>query len=196
MNKIVIAGIAGLAIIALAVVGFIVMGDTSDKDAATVASDSPASAENNAKSTSENKNAKKACDLLSLEDAKILIGSNATLIEGSGSPNAATTADVKVDNCSYSADGATLGDMKQLLVQVHSGDSAQVAKAFDNYKKDYPGEALPDLGANAYYATETKQVNVLKGEHWFFVGAGSMNGEGAANKELAIKAAQTALRKL
>jgi hypothetical protein len=182
MNKVIIAGI--ILFVAIVATGVVLMGN-KDK-APAIQTD-----------TSENSSAegKKACELIDLEEAKGLLGDNAALLEGSGDDNLASTADVSVDNCSYSADGATLGDMKQLVIQVHSGNTAQVKEAYENYKEQYPGDALPEFGNTAYYATETKQVNVLKGGNWFFVGAGSMNG-GEANKELTIQAAKIALENL
>lgn len=139
---------------------------------------------------------KTACQLLTLADAKSLIGENAVLLEGSGSDNAASTESVTVDNCSYSADGETLGDMKQLALQVHYGDAAQVRQGFENYKEEYPGEALTGLGDEAYFATETKQVNILKDGVWLFVGGGSINAGDEGNKDLAINAARRAVEKL
>ena len=49
--------------------------------------------------------------------AEAVSGPAPALLDGSGNQNLATTAGVTVDNCSYSADGATLGDMKQLTIQ-------------------------------------------------------------------------------
>jgi hypothetical protein len=193
VKKAVIAIVVGLVIVAGAAAAFMQLQGKSDKDATA---DTSTSESSDTKQASNDIKSKKACELITLADAKTLIGDNAALLEGSGTPNAATTADVSVDNCSYSADGATLGDMKQIVIQVHTGESAEVKQAYDNYKKDYPGDPLPELGSTAYYATETKQVNVLKGNSWFFVGAGSINGEGEPNKALAIKSAETALGNL
>lgn len=139
---------------------------------------------------------KAACELLTLGDAKSLLGDNATLSEGSGAPNLATKDEVNVDNCTYSSDGATLGDLNQITIQRHYGDSDQVKLAYDNYQKEFPGEALAGLGDVAYFATEAKQVQVLKGDYWIFVFGGSINAGDEANKELEIKAAQLALKKL
>lgn len=185
MNKLIIAGIVAVA----AVGGFLIFNSRSDKTASNNAPVPAAKSESTA-------TAKKACDLITLEDAKTLIGPGTVAVDGSGSNNLATTESVTVDNCTYSADGATLGDLKQLTIQVQSGDGNQVKQAYENYKKEYPGDALPELGDTAYYATEAKQVNVLKNGVWVFVAGGSINAGDDANKELGIKAAQTALTKL
>lgn len=197
MNKTVLAIIATIVIVAAGTIGYTVSKNAKDVSTKPLSSgtDTAGTAQKSS-SESGHTRAKKACELLTPEDAKSLIGSNAVQLEGSGSENNATTDAVTVDNCSYSADGATLGDMKQLVIQVHHGGSAQVKQAFENYKKDYPGEPVPEIGGTAYFATETKQVNILQGENWLFVGGGSMNGGDAANKELAIKTMQVALKKL
>lgn len=188
MNKI-IAVVIGFIIIAGGL--FVVtknnsQGASKPNDASKVVT---STASNNTKSRS-------ACELLTLEDAKSLIGSNATLSEGSGIPNLATAESVNVDNCTYSADGATLGDLKQITIQRHYGDTSQVKQAYDNYKKEFPGEALTGLGDTAYYATEAKQVQVLQGDYWLFIFGGSINAGDEANKDLGIKTAQMALKKL
>ena len=189
MKKIILAVVV---VIALGGAGFVILKKDDAGDKALKSSTSSAtSTESSAKAT-----AKKACEVLTLEDAKGLIGSNAALLDGSGNQNLATTAGVTVDNCSYSADGATLGDMKQLTIQLQSGDSKGVKQAYENYKKEYPGDALPELGPSAFYSTVNKQAVVLNGDSWFFVGGGSMNGGNAANKELSIKAAEIATKKL
>ena len=139
---------------------------------------------------------KSACELLTLADAKSLIGENATLSEDSSPPNLATTQDVDIDNCTYSADGATLGDLKQITLQRHFGDTSQVKQAYTNYQKQYPGEAVAGLGDMAYYATEAKQIQVLKADYWLYLAGGSINAGDAANRELEVKAAQIALAKL
>lgn len=185
MKKIVIV----LLVIAVTGSGFVVASKLQDK---TTDTKEPVASVAETPKTE----VKKACELLTLEDAKGLIGTNATLSEGSGAPNLATTENVKVDNCSYSADGATLADLKQLTIQIHSGDASQVKQAFDNYKKEYSGETLSELEGTAYYGTETKQVNVLKNNTWLFVSGGSINAGDAGNKELQIKAAQVILPKL
>jgi hypothetical protein len=187
--------IAGAAVIALAAGGFFLYNTSSSKDKSS-ASETGGKTEPTGNDSTRQSAGKKACEVLTLADAKTLIGDNATEIEGSGDPNLATTDKVSVDNCSYSADGATLGDMKQLILQVQSGDSASVKQAFENYKKEYPGDPLPEFGSTAYFGTETKQVHVLKDGTWFFVGGGSINNGDAANKELAIKAAQIAVKNL
>lgn len=139
---------------------------------------------------------KAACELLTLEDAKTLIGASAVLADGSAQTDMATTESVDVDNCTYSADGATLGDFMQITIQRHFGDKSQVRQAYENYQKEYPGEALSGLGERAYVATEGRQVQVLSGDYWLFVAGGSINAGDAANQELAVKAARLALEKL
>lgn len=131
----------------------------------------------------------KACDVLTLEDAKSLIGANATLLPQASESNLASTDSVVVDNCSYSADGATLGDMMQIVLQVQSGSKDDMKNAYEAYKKEYPGEAVNNLGDEAYYSTDNQQAVVRKGLNWFFVGVGSMNTTKEQNKEQAIKAA-------
>lgn len=139
---------------------------------------------------------KPACELLTLEDAKSLLGANAVLADGSGEPNLATTENVDVDNCTYSAEGATIGDFTQVTVQRHFGDRALVTQAYENFKKEYPGEAVSGLGDRAYYATEGKHVEVLTGSYWIHIGGGSINAGDAGNKDMQLKAAKLALDKL
>jgi hypothetical protein len=139
---------------------------------------------------------KKACELLTIDDAKKLIGDNATLSEGSGDANLATTDKVNVDNCTYSADGATLGDFKQITVQRHYGDKTLVTQAYEANKKEFPGEDFAGLGDMAYITTDGKQVNAVKDQYWVVAFGGSINAGDDANKELSISAVRTVLEKL
>ncbi|MES2970697.1 MAG: hypothetical protein V4702_00030 [Patescibacteria group bacterium] len=189
MKKIIIAGLVVLVAVAG---GVMLMNGGKDKNKTT--NQAPSTATNTNDTTTESQ--KTACKLLTLEDAKGLLGDNAVLVDGSGGANAATTEDVKLDNCTYSSDGATLGDLKQLTIQVQSGNSDQVQRAYENYEKEFPGTSLSELGDEAYYATEAKQVNVMKNGNWLLVFGGSINAGDDANKELNLKAAKLALEKL
>ncbi len=184
MKKSVIAGL----IVVLAAVGFfVVMGkDSKDNNEAT----SPTKTESN------RAKGKTACELLTLEDAKSLLGGNAVLVEGSGSPNLATTESIDVDNCTYSSDGETLGDLKQITIQGHYGDKGGVVQAYESNRKAFPGEDISGLADKAYYATEAKHVHAVKGDYWIFVFGGSINAGDTANKELGLKATQLALEKI
>ncbi|MDQ2972859.1 MAG: hypothetical protein M3Q79_00035 [bacterium] len=187
MNKIIIVAI----VVVLAVAGFVIVKSNSN--------DNKNAIEDISRSTNTTDNTDKtktACELLTLEDAKSLIGQSATLAEGSGGSNLATTESVKVDNCTYSSDGATLGDLKQITIQIHSSEVSQIKQSYESYKKEFPGEALAGLGDSAYYATEAKQVGVLKGGHWLLVFGGSINAGDEANKQLDIETAQIAIDKL
>lgn len=186
MNKIIIAV---LVVVALAG-GIVVMSKKPDK----IVEDKVE--ESTKMTTAETKKSKAACELLTLDDAKTLLGTNATLVDGSGDPNMASTESMSVDNCTYSADGATLGDLKQITVQRQFGDSVQVKLAYDNYKKEFPGEDVIGLGDTAYYVTDSEQVQVLKGQYWLHVAGGSINAGDTANRELVIKSAEIALEKL
>lgn len=183
MKKIIIAGL----IVVLAGLGFIVFGNKNNEDKKSTQTSTE---------RANKEQGKTACELLTLEDAKNLIGDNAVKSEGSDTPNLATTESVKVDNCTYSAEGATLGDLKMLTIQVQRGDSGQVKQAYENYRDEYPGDPLPDLGDTAYFATGAKQVNVLKADYWLLIAGGSLNDDEEAIKNLEIKAAQLALEKL
>lgn len=185
MKKLIIAGL----VIVIAVGAIVVLSGTlnksSDKNTSVVKNE-----------TSNDTKGKTACELLTLEDAKSLIGENATQSEDTGSPNLATTENGRVDNCTYSADGSNLGGLKMLTIQVQFGDKDQVKQAYENYQKEYPGETLPNLGDAAYFATGAKQVNVLKGEYWILAAGGSLNDDDNAIKDLELKTAQRALEKL
>lgn len=184
MKKIIIAAL----VVAVASIGFFMVAGKDNKSNNTA--QAPAETiQNSAKG-------KSACELLTLEDAKSLIGDNAVLVEGSGGPNLATTESVDVDNCTYSADAETLGDLQQITIQRHYGNKGRVAEAYENYRKEFPGEDLSGLGEKAYYATEGKQVQVLKGDYWLFIAGGSINAGDDVNKKLEVKAAQLALNKL
>jgi hypothetical protein len=188
MKKIII----GLVVVAAIAAGILVMNNGKESNGNTTASTEPTPTN----TSSTDFKSKSACELLPLATAKKLLGENATLVEGSGSANLATTEDVTVDNCTYSSDGATLGDLKQLTIQAQSGNNAQVKQAYESYKKEFPGTALAELGDEAYYATEAKQVNVMKNGTWLLIFGGSINAGDDANKELHLSAAKLALEKL
>lgn len=186
MKKIIIAAVLSIALVGA---GYVFISSNSKKKE-TNNSSTPAVTE------SAKTKGKTACELLTLDDAKSLLGENATKSEGNMGANLATNDSVIVDNCTYSADGATLGDLKQITIQRHFGDNSQVNQAYDNYLKEFPGDTVPDLGDRANYGTNAKQVQVVKGDYWLSVFGGSINAGEAANKELGLKAARLALNKL
>lgn len=193
MKKSIIVAIA--AVVAVAVVaaaagaGVTLFGGDSDNKNKTATNTS-------SKSDKDNRSTKKACELLTLADAKTLIGDNAELATGSGDETLASTASVNVDNCTYSADGATLGDLNQITIQRHVGDKSQVIQAYENYKKEYPGDDIAGLGDKAYYSTTSKQLHFLKDNYWVTIFGGSINAGDAGNKELANRTAAVVIPKL
>lgn len=90
--------------------------------------------------TTEKSKGKAACELLTLDDAKILIGDNATASDATDAVLRASTDEVDVDNCTYSADAEKIGDFKQITIQRHYGDASLVKQAYENYQKEFPGE--------------------------------------------------------
>lgn len=120
----------------------------------------------------------KACDLLTLGEAKQLMGDKT--IEGSNA-SAVGGEDVNVDTCSYTNYGSETEPIRIVTVMARSaltevGLDSNVA-AFEKDGSANPAGAVTvsGLGDKALWDPKTYQLAILKGNTWFSIVYGGTN---------------------
>lgn len=120
----------------------------------------------------------KACDLLTLDEAKQLLGNNAT--EGSNT-SAVTGEDVNVDTCSYTNNGTTATDIRIVSVMARSAltevglDSNLGAFEKDGTANPANAVVVSNIGDKAFWDPTTYQLAILKGNTWLSIVYGGTN---------------------
>lgn len=161
MNKLVVGGIVALVVIGGVSAYMLVSSQSSGTQ--------PSGTSNSTVSFS-------ACDILTEDIAKSLLGSNiSSPDDGSGT---ASTADISVTNCSY-ATKISAADAAKSSVPKSSGVSvlARIAKtqagANSNQQlfSTFPAgtQEVQGLGDKAFYAPDFRLLNILKGDNWYVV---------------------------
>jgi len=135
-----------------------------------------------------------ACDLLTLDEAKTLLGDK-TINGVHETP--VQSGDLTVSKCAYS-DG--LPDTENAVVaaiSVRSGiNDAGIALNKAQYESGKPSagiEEVSGLGDNAYYNTGLGQLNVLKDSTWILLSYGSASAPQGNSLEETKKLAQLVL---
>ncbi len=128
---------------------------------------------------------KKACDILTLEDAKKILGDNAELTELPGG-GGATSDDIEVSQCVYSQPGgdtlASIKAQKQASILVRG---AKTQDGADSNKEVFTGSLKPagvqevtGYGDGAFWNPQLGQFNILKNGNWYILtSGGSMPAE-------------------
>lgn len=120
----------------------------------------------------------KACDLLTLDEAKRLLGSNTT--EASNT-TAVTGEDVSVDTCSYTNNGTTAENIRIVTVMARSAltdlgmDSNNGAFEKDGTANPPNAIAINGFGEKAFWDPITYQLAILDGNTWFSIVYGGTN---------------------
>lgn len=137
---------------------------------------------NGSSETSDNKTvdftAVKACSALTLDEAKQLLGNDATEINNTGE---VTSGDISVDNCSYTNNATKAADIRIVTVTARSAltDSGQDSNigAFEKNGTANPrgASAVSGLGKKAYWDPAARQLTILKGTTWYSIVYGSTN---------------------
>ena len=124
------------------------------------------------------------CDMLTAEIAKQVLGGE---VKSSGS---GTTA------CTYTTSSEDYSKFGVITMVVTNTDALSAKAQFDSAKSSvYKGttEAVTGLNADeAYYATNIKQLSILKGGSWIIISGVSDNY--ANEKELAVATAKLVLK--
>lgn len=114
----------------------------------------------------------RACELLTLDEAKSLLGSNAS---ESGNTNAITSGDISVDTCSYINNARAASDIRIVSLMARSaltdvGLESNLS-AFDSNGTANPANAktITGYGDKAYWDPTTKQLAILQGNTWLSI---------------------------
>jgi hypothetical protein len=120
----------------------------------------------------------RACELLTLDEAKSLLGSNAS---ESGNTNAVTSGDISVDTCSYINNARAASDIRIVTILARSaltdvGLESNLG-AFDSGGTAHPtdAKAISGYGDKAYWDPRTKQLAILQGNTWLSIVYGGTN---------------------
>lgn len=117
---------------------------------------------------------KRACDVVTLEDAKRVLGEAA---EAGGSNADAPTdgQDVVVSNCTYSDGAATVAQGKSVSILARSPKSSSGAednKSQFGAQKPAEAEDVTGYGEAAYWNPAFGQLNILKDGTWYIISNG------------------------
>lgn len=162
-------------VLILAGVGAFVMANKdSDKDVSTSTQSTSAGGE------AKTRQAKKACDVLTLEDAKKVLGENAEKTE-LPSGGAASSDDIDVTQCIYSQPaGDTLASIKAQKQASILVRSAKTDKGGESNKEVFEGSLKPaeaqdvsGYGDGAFWNPQFGQFNVYKNDNWYIISVGS-----------------------
>ena len=116
----------------------------------------------------------KACDMVTLAEAKELLGSGAL---NSVNETPVVEKDTAISRCGYTDGNAMTDQMMVAAIIVRSGvndDGVEQNKAqFAAGKPKKAGiESVEGVGDEAYYNSELGQLNVLRGRDWFILSYG------------------------
>ena len=120
----------------------------------------------------------KACDLLSVEDAKTVLGQDIEPADGSDAA-AASSDDIAVSRCVFAQKlgaAVTPASQKQasLVVRSPRSDTGKQANrnVFTGSAKPANVEQVSGFGESAFWNPEFGQLNILKNDAWYIVEAG------------------------
>ena len=118
----------------------------------------------------------KACELLTMSEAKSLMGEK-TL--NSNIQNPVQSGNIATSNCGYTDGNPQTDDMIVAAISVRSGINddgvRQNAAEFSAGKPTQGAETVKGIGDDAYFNTQSGQLNVRDGKNWiiFSYGMGS-----------------------
>lgn len=173
MNKKVLVGVViGAVVVIAGVVGVSIMNGnkTSDKTLETPN-----------QTQTKKLAAVKACELLTLTEAKQLMGEAAT--EGSNTPPASTD-DINVDSCSYTNNATSVPAIRIITVMARSAltDDGLTSnkEAFETGGAANPSGAVAvdGYGEKAFWDATTHQLAILDGNTWIGIVYGGTNPMG------------------
>lgn len=167
MKKIVIAVVAGVLILGAGAA--VVLGKKNSSSAPVDTS--------NIKTGNDVMVAIDACDVLTNEVAKKVLGEGVE--KGDTTAGTASSDDISVSNCVYTRKGVTTGSVKEQLASIETvGLLVRAAKnkAGAESNKTPFSSAKPSgvqdvdgYGSQAYFNPATGQLNVLAGNNWYII---------------------------
>lgn len=169
MNKKILIGLIVLVIVAAAVVAVFIMNSNKKPEGST--SDTTAGSDGKL-------SAVKACDLLTLAEAKQLLGDAATAGDNTVP---ASSKDISVDNCSYTNNATSVPAIRTVTIMVRSAltqsglQSNQAAFEQGGAANPNGAIAVEAYGEKAAWDPMTHQLAVLKDNSWVGIIYGGTN---------------------
>jgi hypothetical protein len=136
--------------------------------------------------------AKKACDLLTLTDAKNILGAN-TKSSNAASKISTSSSDTAVSTCAYS--NSTITATVLVRAALNTTGTVSNTNGFTQDKAAYKGSDVSGVGDKAYYNTDLGQLEILKGHHLIFVTTGGLMPADHSQSQ-ATQIAQVVLKKV
>lgn len=119
-----------------------------------------------------------ACDVLTLDEAKLLLGEAATV---GTNTDPLTSPAISIDNCSYTNNAATVGDIRIITLTTRSALNEEGRKSnIDVFSPDYVeypanAEVVEGLGDKAFWDPNSRQLAILDGDLWLGIVYGGTN---------------------
>ena len=115
----------------------------------------------------------KACELLTVKEARELMGNN---VLNSSIKNPDISGDTATSNCGYTDGNPDTNNMTVAAIIVRSGINdkgiAQNKTEFTSGKPVKDVEVVQNVGESAYFNKERGQLNVLDGNNWIILSYG------------------------
>ncbi|MCA9338138.1 hypothetical protein KC949_01150, partial [Candidatus Saccharibacteria bacterium] len=170
MNRNVVIGVVAVTVLCLGVVGayFIMDGPTKSDP---IKANTPKSASNKEPSVKE-ATSFKACDILTSDIAKSILGDEADTKPSEQSAEA-STADLQITNCMYTAasDKTDITKTSGVTIQARVAKTKTGAATNIQMINNMMGKtrAIDGIGDKAIYSEDFKQIIVLKGNNLYYV---------------------------
>ena len=133
----------------------------------------------------------KACELLTFDEAKQLVGENAVT---SGSTEPAISGNTATSKCGYTDGNADTNALIVAAILVRSGINdkgvEQNQTEFVSGRPTDNVEIIENVGDKAYYNEERGQLNILNGRDWIVISYGPGTEQQANTLEDALKLAE------
>ncbi len=135
----------------------------------------------------------KACDMLTINEAKELLGNNAVL---SGSTEPKLSGTIAISKCGYKDGNPDTDKVMVAALMVRSGvndEGVALNKSQFQNGRTEKTETVKDVGESAYFNKENGQLNILDGYNLIIVSYGQGVAQEANTVEDAVKLAEKVL---
>ncbi len=176
MKKIILI-VVGLVVIGGGVAYFVI---NSGNDNKSTTSNKSASATTSSK-TSTTYKVVKACDALTPEVAKTVLGDTAQPGSSDANNHETSTTDVTVTNCTYTAGVPSAQNISTLVSAGILARSAKTKTGADSNAAQFTSsgsathQAVSGYGDAAYWNSAYGQFNILKHNNWYILSTGTNN---------------------
>lgn len=137
----------------------------------------------------------KACDLLTIAEARELMGGN-TIHSNNDDPK--VNKNVAVSRCGYTDGNAMQGQMTVAAIIVRSGvNDDGVEQNKNEFAAGWPSkgtETVNNIGDRAYYSQERGQLNILKDRDWIILSYGLGSAPDTNTLEKAMELARKVVK--